>query len=134
MTKSERALVWILRILGGMALLATIAALMPYSWMQITHRFLGMGEMPDAPVVEYLARSTSAFYAFHGALAVLISFNVRRYKRIIVLFGWFAVVFGIGIFIVDVLAGMPAFWIASEGPFVVPVGIAILCLTRGIQE
>src|SRR5262245_27062262 len=57
MTKSEKALVLLLRIVGVPALFALVAVFMPVSWMAATHRWLGLGEMPTGPVVEYLARS-----------------------------------------------------------------------------
>src|SRR5262249_6130926 len=66
MTKSDKALVILLRIVGVPALFALVAVFMPSSWMAATHRWLGLGEMPTGPVVEYLARSLSAFYAING--------------------------------------------------------------------
>ena len=59
MTKSDKALVLLLRIVGGPAVFALVAVVMPTSWMAATHRWLGLGEMPTGPVVEYLARSLS---------------------------------------------------------------------------
>ena len=66
MTKSDKVLVILLRFGGVIALFALVAVFMPLSWMAATHRWLGLGEMPTGPVVEYLARSLSAFYAFLG--------------------------------------------------------------------
>jgi hypothetical protein len=56
MTKSDKALVLLLRFVGVSALFALVAVFMPVSWMAATHRWLGPGEMPTGPVVEYLAR------------------------------------------------------------------------------
>ena len=68
MRKSDKILVIVLRYLVGIGgLFALVPVFMPFSWMVATHRWLGLGEMPTAPVVEYLARSISAFYAFFGA-------------------------------------------------------------------
>jgi hypothetical protein len=68
MRKADKVLAILLRSLGVSALFALVAVFMPMSWMAATHRWLGLGEMPTAPVVEYLARSVSAFYALFGAL------------------------------------------------------------------
>ena len=68
MTKSDKALVILLRFVGVGSLSALVAVVMPSTWMAATHRWLGLGEMPTGPVVEYLARSLSAFYAVMGAL------------------------------------------------------------------
>ena len=47
------------------------------------HASLGLGPMPQGPLVGYLIRSASALYALHGALALFLSFDVRRYWRVI---------------------------------------------------
>ena len=60
MTRADKALVLLLRFVGVPALFALVAVFMPVSWMAATHRWLGLGEMPAGPVVEYLARSVSA--------------------------------------------------------------------------
>ena len=73
MTKSDKALVILLRFVGVGALFALVAVFMPFSWMAATHRWLGLGEMPTGPVVEYLARSLSAFYAVMGALCLVVA-------------------------------------------------------------
>ena len=59
----SRALVWLLRIIGVSSLFAMIFVAAPHSWMRDIHQLAGLGVMPDTPVVWYLARSTSAFYA-----------------------------------------------------------------------
>src|SRR5215471_12255409 len=73
MTKSDKVLVLLLRIVGVPALFALVAVFMPVSWMAATHRWLGLGEMPTGPVVEYLARSLSAFYAVTSALCLVMT-------------------------------------------------------------
>ena len=67
-TKSDKVLVFLLRLVGVGSLFALVAVVMPSTWMAATHRWLGLGEMPTGPVVEYLARDLSAFYALAGAL------------------------------------------------------------------
>ena len=49
MTKTDKALVILLRFLGVTALFALAAVFMPVSWMAATHRWLGLGEMPTGP-------------------------------------------------------------------------------------
>src|SRR5437660_7391266 len=80
MTKSDKVLVILLRFGGVIALFAVVAVLMPLSWMAATHRWLGLGEMPTGPVVEYLARSVSAFYALFGALCLVVASDLERYR------------------------------------------------------
>ena len=63
MKRAEVAIVVILRVLGGFALGAIPAIFLPYSWMNAIHDFMGLGDLPNAPIVSYLARSLSLFYA-----------------------------------------------------------------------
>ena len=83
MTKSDKALVLLLRIVGVGSLFALVAVVMPTSWMAATHRWLGLGEMPTGPVVEYLARSLSAFYAIMGALCLVVAADLERYRPLV---------------------------------------------------
>ena len=50
----------LLRLGGCLLLTAFVAVLLPVSWMAATHEWLGLGEFPRAPVVDYLARSVAA--------------------------------------------------------------------------
>jgi hypothetical protein len=52
MTKADKVLEILLRLVGVTALFALVPVFMPISWMAITHRWLGLGEMPTAPVME----------------------------------------------------------------------------------
>lgn len=117
-----------LRIIGSMALLAIIAVVMPYSWMNTVHQWLGMGELPAEPVVGYLARSTSAFYAILGGLFWVVSFDLHRHKLVLCYLGIVVVVFGASLFFIDLLEGMPLYWFLTEGPFNLLFGIVILLL------
>jgi len=110
-------------------LLAVIGVVMPHSWMDAVHQRLGMGPLPPQPVVGYLARSTSAFYAILGALFWVVSFDLRRYRPILQYLGLIMVLLGITIGIVDIVEGLPLWWKLSEGPLTVAVGIVILLFT-----
>src|ERR671927_409654 len=84
MTKGDKVLVILFRYLLGIgSLFALIPVLMPVSWMAATHRWLGLGEMPTGPIVEYLARSLSAFYALVGALCLVVASDLDRYRPLV---------------------------------------------------
>jgi hypothetical protein len=80
---AERWLKLLLRLIGGVCLLALISLWMPWSWIDAGHRWLGWGVFPTAPIAEYLARSVSALSAFYGGLLVALSFDVRRYSPLV---------------------------------------------------
>ena len=130
MTKSEKVLVILLRILGMMGLFALVAVLMPVSWMAATHRWLGLGEMPTGPVVEYLARSLSAFYALVGAVCLVLASNLDRYRPLVRFLGAAFALMGLAALGVDLAAGMPWWWTASEGPGLVVFGALLFVLAR----
>ncbi len=134
MNKHERVIVILLRIIGISGLFAIPAIFLPYSWMNATHEFLGLGELPNAPIVDYLTRSLSAFYAVVALHALLISADVRKYRAFVKLWAVFATCFGVVILGVDLHAGLPLSWTLSEGPPTILVGVLLLWLHRFIQE
>lgn len=130
----DKSLAFVLRLAGILALFALVAAAMPFSWMVGMHRWLGLGEMPAAPVVEYLARSVSLFYALFGAVFVYLAGDVGRYRPLLAFMGGLIAFMGIGFIAIDLGAGMPWWWSAIEGPPTVAGGIFILWLTRRERE
>lgn len=130
MTRADKALVLLLRFVGVGSLFALVPVFMPFSWMVATHRWLGMGEMPIGPVVEYLARSLSAFYAVMGALCLVLAADLERYRPLVRFFGVCLALLGIVFTGVDVAAGMPWWWSASEGPGGVVFGALLFVLAR----
>jgi hypothetical protein len=131
---AEKALVWLLRISAVVPLTALVPAVMPFAWMQDIHRSLGMGELPGGPIVGYLTRSLSAMYAMHGALLCFVSWNVRRFLPLVKCLAVLAVIFGIGMCLLDLLVGMPLPWTVSEGPFIVVLGGVMLWLAGRMQD
>ncbi len=130
MTKIDKALVILLRIVGVPALFALVAVVMPTSWMAATHRWLGLGEMPSGPVVEYLARSLSAFYALVGALCLVVASDLERYRPLVRSLGVAFALLSVALLGVDLAAGMPWWWSASEGPGGVVFGALLFVLAR----
>ena len=130
MTRKDKALVILLRILGVTALFALVAVFMPLSWMAATHRWLGLGEMPTAPVVDYLARSLSAFYAFIGALCLVVAADLERYRPLVRFLGVAFALMSLVLLGVDLAVGMPWWWSASEGPGGVVLGTLMFILAR----
>ncbi len=127
---SRRLLIVLLRFGAVMTGLAFLTLPLPVETMVSTHRWLGLGELPRAPIVEYLARSVSAFYGFHGVLLFLLSSNVDRFAPIITFIAVMNVLLGLMLIAIDTHAGLPALWVACEGPPVVLTGIAVGLLNR----
>jgi surface polysaccharide O-acyltransferase-like enzyme len=129
----ERLLRFLLRYVGTVTMLAFVAVLMPQAWMEATHRLLGMGDLPSAPVVGYLARSLSLFYALLGGLLWMCSFDMHRHRLVLAYVGAAFIFFGIVMCGVDWFQGMPGYWTLCEGPVVILFGILIWLLTARLK-
>lgn len=129
----ERFLILFLRIVGTVAGSAALCAVMPVRAMDATHRALGMGPLPGGPIVEYLARSTSAFYALLGGLLWIISLDLPRYRPLVRLTGVAFVALGALLLWTDLRAGLPWFWQLAEGPLDMLFGVILLCAGRRAQ-
>jgi hypothetical protein len=130
MSTQERLLVLLLRVSAVVLLSALVAAFMPFDWMAWTHRALGLGELAGTPLTQYLTRSLSGLYAFHGAVLLFLSFDVRRYRPVVRFLGVGNLVFGVFLLGLDLSAGMPSWWALGEGPLVAAFGLLLLWLAR----
>ena len=101
---------------------------MPHAWMDACHRGLGLGALPELPILIYLTRSLSALYAAQAALLWLVSGDVRRYGPVVFYVGVAFLVFGAVVLGIDYHAGLPWFWILGEGPVLMLIGFLILGL------
>ena len=129
----EIALIVLLRIAAALLLFALVAVVMPHTWMDAVHRWLGLGELPQMPIVGYLTRSLSLFYAFQGVLLLYLSFHVRAYLALIRFFTWMSVFFGLALYGIDYAAGLPVGWVVCEGTSVLVLCAVILWLIRRIE-
>ena len=130
MTDPERTLRLLLRLVGSVSLLAIVFVMVPYSWMDAIHTWLGLGSLPAEPIVGYLARSTSAFYALLGGLLWVLSFDLRGCRATLYYLSGAIIVFGVILAFVDSIEGLPLYWKLVEGPFVIVWGVVMLTLTR----
>lgn len=128
-----RLLVILLRIGGVCTTVAFAAIFLPVEWMAATHEWLGLGEFPRAPVVDYLARSIAALYGFHGVLLLIVARDPVRYLTIVRFIGILNVVFGTMLAGIDLNAGMPTLWTLMEGPPIAIFGVIVLYLTRAFR-
>ncbi len=131
---NHRVLIILLRVGGVVACTAIIASVMPTTWIVATHRWLGLGDFPDAPITQYLARSLSAFYAIFGGLVIVVSTDVQRYAPIILFFAYVTIGFGVLITGIDLAVCMPTYWTLFEGPPTFILGVVILVLARRVGQ
>ena len=129
MTRAK-LLVILLRIFGIGGLFALGAVIMPLSWMAAIHSRLGLGEMPTAPIMEYLARTVSALYVFLSVVFLVAASDLERYRSLVQILGVSLFLTGVVFTGIDLAAGLPWWWTASEGPPCVVFGAVIFLLAQ----
>jgi len=72
-----------LRLLGGVCLFALIPIVMPLSWLQSCHEWMGLGVFPESPIAVYLARALSGLCVLYGGMVLVMAGDVRRYLPLI---------------------------------------------------
>ena len=119
-----------LRVFAVVPMTAVFAAMLPIGVMDAVHQSIGLGRLPEGPIVEYLARSTSMFYALHGALLWYLASDLRRYRDLFRFYLWISLAFAVGLFLTDLSAGLPLRWTLAEGPIVAAFTGIIMVLFR----
>ncbi|HYN86652.1 MAG TPA: hypothetical protein VER32_15490 [Pyrinomonadaceae bacterium] len=125
---------WVLRAAGAVEILAFFAVVMPRSWMEASHRWLGMGEMPDAPVLMFMIRQASYVYGMHGVSLLLLASDIKRYRRLLILN---AVSFTLAaplFFVIDYTSGMPLWWTVFDSLACGLFGVVLLWANLGGRE
>ena len=130
----ERILKLILQINGAVMATALVAVFLPQDWMAAIHQWLGLGKFPEGIIVDYLARSLSAFYALMGVLYIVLARDIRAYATIITFMAWASICFGVATIIIDLQLGFPAWWTWGEGPFIIAYGAGVLWLQRKVKK
>ncbi|MDX6611859.1 MAG: hypothetical protein QOD75_1045 [Blastocatellia bacterium] len=124
-------LTWLLRLVGLVEILAFIAVIMPRSWMEISHAWLGLGRMPEGSVLMFLIRQASYTYGMHGVSLWVISTNVKRFRPLILLNGISYLLAWPVFFTIDYSAGMPMWWALGDSTACGLIGVALLvCQNR----
>ena len=128
---------WLRRLLwfqGNLDLLAVLFPLLPMDTIARLHAALGLGEFPRSAIAEYLARNLPLLVALHGVMLWGVATDLVRYRPLIALLGWGAIAHGAWLVLIDWQAGLPGWWVASEGPLRALLGVATLVLLRGVSR
>jgi len=132
--REEKLLILFMRLSAIVMLMAFPMMLLPVEWMAITHRWMGLGEFPASPLVDYLTRSISFLYGFRGGLLLLISSDVRRYRAVLIYVIAMGFAFGVAIIAVDLHAGLPLTWTIGEGPMIIVAAVIMGLLLRAVPR
>lgn len=128
----EKLQAWLLRITGATEVLAFISVVMPRAWMESSHAWLGMGTMPDGPLMDFMIRQASYAYGMHGVSLWILATNVKRFRKLITFNGLSFLLAGPVFFIIDYTTGMPMWWTLSDSLACFALGAALLWFNRRI--
>ena len=128
MLNRQRHLVWMLRGIGLLDLLAIMAIVAPRTGIAFIHQLLGLGEFPLEPIAGYLARSISIWYVSYGLLLWFVSYDIHHYSLLITCLAWMMMAQGVIVTGVDLAEGMPLWWTGLEGPCSLGLGLGVLSL------
>lgn len=115
---------------GVVQILAAPAILFPAGWMAGFHDQLGIGELPELPIVSYLTRTLSALYVAWGALYLFIVRDLERYLPLLCFVAWTKVCLGALFIAIDIFSGMPWYWTLGEGPIIIIFSLLVLWLAN----
>jgi hypothetical protein len=119
---------WLLRLAGSVEIAAFFAVVMPREWMEATHSWLGLGEMPDGPVINFVIREASYVYGMHGVTLWILASDVVRYRPLVIFTGIGYVVAGPVFFLIDWTSQTPWFWTVLDSVSCFTLGAVILGL------
>lgn len=131
---AEKFLTVLFRLNAVLLTSAVFAIFLPNAWMQTVHGWLGMGELPQQPITEYLARSCSMLYALHGTILLVVSMNLRKYWDLVPVLIALHLALGITVLVIDLKAGMPWYWTAGEGPGIVVFALVLYWLWKNANS
>lgn len=125
----QRLQVWLLRLAGTVEILAFVAVVMPRSWMEISHEWLGMGLMPDGPLVMFMIRQASYAYGMHGISLWVIATDVVRFRPLVIFNGIAFLLAAPVFFLIDYTSGVPFWWTIGDtlGCAFFGAGLLLLC-------
>ena len=124
----DRLQAWLLRLTGATEILAFISVVMPRSWMESAHSWLGLGIMPDGPLIMFMIRQASYAYGMHGVSLWLMATDVKRYQPLIIFNAVSFLIAGFLFPLIDYTTGMPLWWTFVDGFGCASFGVAVLIL------
>lgn len=126
----HRLLSWLLRLVGTLEILAFIAVVMPRAWMDVSHAWLGLGEMPGGPIIMFMIRQASYAYGMHGISLWILATDVDRFRPLVIFNGISFLLAAPVFFLIDHTSGMPLWWTLGDTIACAFFGVALLWLSR----
>ena len=122
---------WLLRLVGMIELLAFVAVVMPRSWMEASHAWLGLGEMTGGAITMFMIRQASYTYGMHGISLWILAADVKRFRPLVMLNGISFLLAAPVFFFIDHTSGLPLWWTLADALACGFFGASLLWLNRG---
>ena len=106
---------------------------MPRSWMEVSHAWLGMGDMPSGPLIMFMIRQASYTYGMHGVSLWVLASDVVRFRTLILLNGIAYLLAAPVFFQIDFTSGMPWYWTVGDSLGCGALGAALLLLNKSSE-
>lgn len=118
-----------LRIVAIIQMLTFAVVLMPTAWIASWHAWLGLGVLPDDPVLRYVIRGAAFVQGALGVLVWVIGSDVIRYRPLIITIAAICLCAAPAYYFIDATAGMPRFWCIFDFVYCLAAGgVLTLCL------
>jgi len=130
----QRLQSWLLRLAGTVEILAFVAVAMPRFWMEVSHAWLGLGEMTGGPVTMFMIRQASYTYGMHGVSLWVLASDVIRFRPLVTLNGISFLLAAPVFFVIDHSSGLPLWWTMADVFGCGFFGAALLWLNRGDER
>ena len=121
---------WLLRLGGTLEILAFVAVVMPRSWMEFAHAWLGLGAMPTGSITMFMIRQASYTYGMHGISLWVLASDVDRFRKLVILNGIAYLLAAPVFFLIDYTSGLPLWWTLEDSLGCGFFGAALLILSR----
>jgi hypothetical protein len=129
-----RLLTWFLRASAILFLSAALAVVMPTAWMASVYEAMDLGTFPDVPLMQYMTRSLSAFYAILGVNYLYMSLDVPRYLPLLRFSVPVTMAFTAVIIALDLWIPMPISWTLGEAVSLLGWTLALWWLLRRVPS
>jgi hypothetical protein len=114
-----------LRFIAIIQMLTFAVVVMPVGWIAAWHAWLGMGAMPDDPVLRYVIRGAAFVQGALGVLGWVIATDVVRYRPLIITLAAICLCAAPAYFLLDAVAGMPRFWCIFDFAYCLAAGAVL---------
>ena len=116
----------ILRIAAVGQFITVPGAISPHQAIEKLSWLMGFGQPPPGPLLLYTLGGGSYVCVAEGVLLWMLSYNVVRYRPLVIASGWIFLIGAPAFLWIDSQAGLPHWWIAMDSLSCLIFGVTLL--------